>query len=479
MGKSAGAAPTPPDPVATAKAQTETNNQTAAYNAKLNRIDTTTPYGSQTYNYVPPAKTIGADGTSTSDPSDPGKWSQTIALSPEQQKLYNTETGVSQSAYDLAASQFPRVQNTLDSNFNFTGPSMVSGLNVADPAKSGSIATGYDSGGAVQKGLDFSGAPSLVSGDNLRDFGTQVSGSIYDQAKRNLDPRFQQEETKVGNDLVNRGIAVGSPAFTTAMSNYRQSRDNAYADAQDRATQGGVSAANTLFGQGLAARQQSIGETTSAGQFKNAAQQLAESEAATRAGFQNTAQAQQYGENQTDWAQQLALAQQNAGLQNAAHGTAYNEQIQQREMPLQEIAGLLGTGPGVQSLTPQGTPNVATNPANIADLVGGNYSSLLGSYNQRAGQAASQNASTAQAIGTIAAIAAASDRRVKKHIKRIGTADNGLPLYSFQYISGGPTIVGVMAQDVQEVNPGAVHDIDGVLHVDYNAAFADTPATVA
>lgn len=386
--KSTPAAPQAPDPAATAAAQATANNTSADFNAKLNRINTTTPYGSQTYTHTP-----GADA------NDPGTWSQQVTLSPEQQKLYNTQTGVTQQSYDLAAAQFPRVNSVLGSGFNFNGPSMAGPIsanggpiqsNIGDAGQG--ITGDYASGGGVQHGLDYSGAPSLVSGDALAKFGGDVSGSIYNQATRNLDPRFQAEEQKTGDNLVNRGIAVGSPAFNRAMESYRQSRDNAYADAQDRATQGGVSAANTLFGQGLAARQQSVGETTTQGQFANSAQQLAEAEAASRAGFGNAAQAQTYSQNadaakfantaqQQGWAQQLALAQQNAALQNQAHATGYNEQLQARELPLQEIGGLLGTGPGVQQQQFGATPIVSTQAPNYEGDVNANYANQLSVYN--------------------------------------------------------------------------------------------------
>lgn len=425
--KSSAATPPPPDPAATAAAQASLNNASADYNAKLNRIDTTTPFGSQTYNYKPPAQTTttNPDGTTTSaaDPNDPGTWSQNITLAPDQQKLLDTQTGVTQQAYDLAASQFPRVSSTLNSTFNPTGVAMAGPISANGgpittnvPGAGAGIANTYGSGGDVQSGLDFSGAPSLVSGDALKGYGEDVSNSIYNQATRNLDPRFQQEEQSVSNGLVNRGIPVGSAAFNTAMSNYRQSRDNAYADAQDRATQGGVSAANTLFGEGLAARQQSVGETTASGQFKNQAQQLAESEAAARAGFTNTAQAQAYEQavqnaafgntaQQQNWAQQFALAGQNASLQNTQAQTDYERQLQARELPLQEVSGLLGTGPGVQPLNFAGTPTVSTAAPDYTGAVNTAYQGQLSAANNQNQTNASQTGSTVATIGTIAAIA--------------------------------------------------------------------------
>lgn len=60
-----------------------------------------------------------------------------------------------------------------------------------------------------------------------------------------------------------------------------------------------------------------------------------------------------------------------------------------------------------------------------------------------------------------------SDERAKTDIKRVGTTDGGLPVYTFRYKSGGPIQMGVMAQDVEKVDPAAVVEIDGVKHVNY------------
>lgn len=64
-----------------------------------------------------------------------------------------------------------------------------------------------------------------------------------------------------------------------------------------------------------------------------------------------------------------------------------------------------------------------------------------------------------------------SDRRLKKDVSKIGTTESGLPLYLFRYLwdneNESPRI-GVMAQDVLEVMPDAVHTRpDGYLMVDY------------
>jgi hypothetical protein len=61
-----------------------------------------------------------------------------------------------------------------------------------------------------------------------------------------------------------------------------------------------------------------------------------------------------------------------------------------------------------------------------------------------------------------------SDRRVKQNIKVVGRTDSGLPVYTYQYKGQNVTQMGVMAQDVEMVNPEAVVEINGIKHVDYN-----------
>ena len=62
-----------------------------------------------------------------------------------------------------------------------------------------------------------------------------------------------------------------------------------------------------------------------------------------------------------------------------------------------------------------------------------------------------------------------SDRRLKRDIVHLGVSPSGLPIYSFQYVWGGPRYVGVMAQDLLKLRPDAVvFDECGFYRVDYS-----------
>ncbi len=61
-----------------------------------------------------------------------------------------------------------------------------------------------------------------------------------------------------------------------------------------------------------------------------------------------------------------------------------------------------------------------------------------------------------------------SDRRLKRNVRRVGSTSEGFGLYSFQYIWGGPDLIGVMAQEIVNKRPDAVVVGEGgYLYVDY------------
>ena len=69
----------------------------------------------------------------------------------------------------------------------------------------------------------------------------------------------------------------------------------------------------------------------------------------------------------------------------------------------------------------------------------------------------------------IAALIGLSDRRLKTNIIRIGKLANGLFVYVYNYIWGGPNQIGVMADEVRKIMPHAVvRGVDGFDRVNYS-----------
>jgi len=92
---------------------------------------------------------------------------------------------------------------------------------------------------------------------------------------------------------------------------------------------------------------------------------------------------------------------------------------------------------------------------------------------------AEKTASATESAGTMAGIgniigglggALLSDKRLKYDINKVGKLDNGLNVYSFKFKGSKITQIGLIAQEVMEVNPDAVKVYDGYLAVDYKKA---------
>lgn len=100
--------------------------------------------------------------------------------------------------------------------------------------------------------------------------------------------------------------------------------------------------------------------------------------------------------------------------------------------------------------------NAYQTPMNAAGNYAQSLGGLLGGYQtQKSGQ--STGSAIASGIGTIASIASLfSDARLKEDIRRVGQTDGGLPVYTFRY-KGEPAVhMGVMAQDVEVMQPEAL-----------------------
>lgn len=115
----------------------------------------------------------------------------------------------------------------------------------------------------------------------------------------------------------------------------------------------------------------------------------------------------------------------------------------------------------------------------MAGQMGSNATNMFGAqanYQNQQDQIAASNNPFAALLGAGATLGAAgigkySDRRLKKDIKLVGRDERtGLNLYEFAYIDGsGKRFIGVMADEVEKVDPGAVFAMpDGFKAVNYH-----------
>jgi len=157
---------------------------------------------------------------------------------------------------------------------------------------------------------------------------------------------------------------------------------------------------------------------------------------------------------QTDQLNQLALT---------GRSQAFSEALATRNQPLNELSALLS---GSQVSNPA-TMSSATPTTGVAGV---DYTGLV---NQQYQNELNSSSSTLGGLFGLAGTLGStliSDRRVKTDISRVGTLDNGLPVYAYRYKWGGPMQIGVMAQDVEKVRPDAVVEAGGIKAVDYARA---------
>lgn len=73
-------------------------------------------------------------------------------------------------------------------------------------------------------------------------------------------------------------------------------------------------------------------------------------------------------------------------------------------------------------------------------------------------------------LGTVIGMPWPSDARIKDNIHKVGNLHDGQNIYSFRYKGRPETHVGLLAQEVERRDPGAVAEIGGIKHVDYKRA---------
>lgn len=240
MGGKSKSVPAPPDPYKVSAAQTQTNQNTAQYNANLNRVDKVTPYGSQTWQQV---------GT---NPDGSPKWQSNFALSgqyasPMDTSAIGTANHEAQDAvYKRATStldpQYEQRQRQLESQLAQQGLTQGSaGYNTAmdnfarerdsayENARNDSITQG-DQYGAQQlqqllaiRNQPLSEAGAIQSGMQFQNPGTvstpasNLSGDIYNSYQGQLDGASSKNAGS--NALMGGLFSLGGSALSSGMFN--------------------------------------------------------------------------------------------------------------------------------------------------------------------------------------------------------------------------------------------------------------------
>jgi hypothetical protein len=222
------------------------------------------------------------------------------------------------------------------------------------------------------------------------------------------------------------------------------------------------------------ARQQGVNEALQSGQFANQAQDQRFAQNLGTAEFGNNAQNQRFQQNQQNMAayntaqnQQFNQRLTNANLQNAGRQQQIEEATYLRNLPINEIAALLGTGGTVQNPQFGNVSQVGVAAPDYQGAVYNNYNAAMQQYQAKMANRSSGLGSIFGLAGSLGA-AAISDRRLKHNIVEVGKLASGLATYVFSYIGDSVRHFGVMAQDVVRIRPEAVVVApNGYMAVDY------------
>lgn len=203
-------APAAPDPYATARAQTNSNLNTAIANSILGNANVYGPTGSTVYRQIGTTRVGGPAGGGASsgmtagnggglsragdgsgvkggtageyggDGFDVPQWEQINTLSPEQQVLYDQQVKLGQNLNNFALGQVDRLSSVLGAPISFDGA----------PA-----------------------AVNSLTGDWSNDR-TKVEEALYSR----IQPQLERDRNQTLTRLTNQGIMPGTKAYDNAMS---------------------------------------------------------------------------------------------------------------------------------------------------------------------------------------------------------------------------------------------------------------------
>jgi hypothetical protein len=366
MGKSVKAPPAP-DYKGAAEATAASNKEAAVYNTAANRPNINTPFGSQSW-----TSEAGVDPATGQKITN---WTQNTTLDPKAQAALDSQMAMQQGRSDLANSTMPRVAESINKPFDFSGmKEWGDGYTGAGPNKNFQTSVPTTTGNfqnfqsSVPTNTDkFTGYQSSVdkTSGNFKDFQSSVptttsniqtgvgntpayinqsGNAIYNQATSRLDPRFSQAQSDLDSRLANQGITAGSEAYNRAQNNMSMQRNDAYQTAMNSATAQAASDASRIQGMDLnagnfgnSAQNQIFNQNLNAGNFANQsaslsnqmqnqafAQNLQAGEFANRASDQNNNSLnQQFNQNLNAG----NFANQSAAANNTAQNQIFNQNL--------------------------------------------------------------------------------------------------------------------------------------------------------
>lgn len=337
MGKKS--TPAAPDYTAAAEATAASSAAVTNQQTYANRADQVTPWGTQTWN-----------PTSVVDPSsgqNVTKWTQTTTLSPAQQQALDSQQSIQQQQSQIAQGLTSRVADEYGTPMDWgnltafqNAPTAGTGSAVTNPYgfNPSSINTNLQTPTGQQTSTGYNGQTqgSIDYGNNLAGVSTGAQNSsnaanaAYAQATSRLDPQWQHQQQDLQTSLANQGISENSDAYTRAMQDFNNSKTDAYNQANNSAIQAGVNQGQTQYSEDMGLAQQQAAQAQNQGQFANSAQAQQYGQALSSAQLANTANQNAFSMGNTAQQQQLAaqVQQQQLGLGQEQQGFAQQQAAQ-------------------------------------------------------------------------------------------------------------------------------------------------------
>lgn len=489
--------PQPPNPIATAAAQTGTNVATGVANAFLNNVNQRTPQGTLSYDVT--------DDFVWTDPSTGQnyripRFTATQLYSPEQQNIFNSQREAQQNMADLGVTATEQLGSIFGSTFDPVSGAPAPGsadwitgqpLAQTEFEDVGGPQRTYEGSRTGQRAVFELGNAGLQDESNITStYGPadnyaaerqRVEGDLYAR----LNPQLDRERANIEQRLADQGIEYGSPAYTRAMDDYNRMANDARLavtaqGGQEMQRLDDMTARRAGFEN--AAQMQAYQQAMQNAQLANTAQQQEWQQQYQEAQFGNQAQQQAYAQaaNRAEFAnlgaaQRLAQAQSGFNAANASRNQYLQEQYARRNQPVNTITSLL-SGSQVSQPNWINTPGSQIATTDVAGIINNRFSQGMQIYQQ---ESTNFNQLMGGIFGAISGLGSAgimrSDRRVKRDIDRVGTVfaanDDGapreLPIYEYAY-KDDPARTrhrGPMAQDVERIDKRAVTTRGGVKHI--------------
>lgn len=418
------APPQPPNPQQVAQAQTGSNIGTAIANSYMGNANTYGPLGSTTYNQTG-NKNIKIGGKTYGIPT----WEVNQKLSPDQMRLLNLQEATSTELGETGLKQAQKIGGLLGTSIN---PDRL-----PDDVRNAANAPQLQ----YAQGL----TPNYQQQVGANDFSADRE-KVENAIMSRLNPQISQDRTALQARLANQGVTQGSSAYNNAIDELnRQVTDQRMA-----AVLAGGQEQSRMFDMDV-----------TKGQFANNVTQQEVQDRLRQADSNNQVRQSQFSLNNTEQQNQQTLRQQ-----------ALQEQIALRNQPIAEISALMnGSQPTMPTFQQFQAGQIAPTPVGqymyqTAALNQQNYAQQNSQYNAMLGGISGMGGSALSSLPFLF-----SDKRLKEDIKKVGKADNGLPIFSYRYKDDPTPRIGFMAQDVEKVHPDAVatHS-SGFKMVDYGKA---------